>query len=56
MLIGLIALLIDLLQGHSIQDVKVEMEEITEAGPEDKVIHGTNLKAWHSIRCILFSC
>ena len=41
-------LLIRANQGHSMQNVVVDMEEIVEAPP--KVIHGTNFKAWQTIR------
>lgn len=43
-------LLIRANQGHSIKDVNVQMTEILRAEEAPKVIHGTNLKAWLSIR------
>jgi len=43
-------LLIRANQGHSIADVEVEMTEILSATEAPKVIHGTNFKAWQSIR------
>ncbi len=43
-------LLIRANQGHSIQDVVVDMTEISNVSEAPKVIHGTNRQAWESIR------
>ena len=43
-------LLIRANQGHSIKNVQVDMEEITNPDDAQKVIHGTNFKAWNGIQ------
>ena len=43
-------LLIRANQGHSIKNVDVDMEEITNPDDAQKVIHGTNFKAWNGIQ------
>jgi len=43
-------LLIRANQGHSIQTVDVELEEISHSSEAPKVIHGTNFKAWEAIK------
>lgn len=37
-------------QGHSMQDVEVEMTEITDNDPIDTIIHGTFYRAWDTIK------
>ena len=43
-------LLIRANQGHSIKNVQVDMEEITNPNDAQTVIHGTNFKAWNGIQ------
>jgi len=43
-------LLIRANQGHSIKNVEVDLEEITDPDAAPKVVHGTNFKAWNDIQ------
>jgi 2'-phosphotransferase len=47
-------------QGHSIQDIEVDLQKITEINLIEKCIHGTNYSAWSLIRSqvilFLISC